>query len=175
MQGQRSRQVNKTVKVNVPPGIDTGTRLKMRGEGAQAPSDTAAGDLYVVLKVKRTPPFRAGRKRCLCPEGSKLSHALSGRGDQGPHPRRGDPAQDSLGYIPGVFRLKGLGVPKTNGYGRGDQFVHLHITVPKTMTERQKELHAELSKEFQGLAESEAPASGFKQKFKDFFDMKAKD
>jgi hypothetical protein len=43
------------------------------------------------------------------------------------------------------------------------------------MTERQKELLTELSKEFQSLAETEAPASGFKQKFKDFFDMKAKD
>ncbi len=166
----------KTVKVNVPPGVDTGTRLKMRGEGAQGLSDTAAGDLYVVLKVREHALFeREGDDVYVHTEVSFPTLCLGGEimvptldGEIGLKIPSGTSPEK-------VFRLRGLGVPKTNGYGRGDQFVHLHITVPKTMTERQRELLAELSKEFQGLAETEAPASGFKQKFKDFFDMKAKE
>ena len=57
LQGQGIVRTNKTIKVNVPPGVDTGTRLKMRGEGAQGSRDAAAGDLYVVLKVKEHPVF----------------------------------------------------------------------------------------------------------------------
>ena len=50
-------RTKKTLKINVPPGVDTGTRLKMRGEGAQGQHDSVAGDLYVVLKVREHPVF----------------------------------------------------------------------------------------------------------------------
>jgi molecular chaperone DnaJ len=70
-----------------------------------------------------------------------------------------------------VFRLKGLGVPKTNGYGRGDQFVHLHIAVPKTVTDRQRDLLEQLSRELRNNGDT-SRATGFKEKFKEFFDWK---
>ncbi len=168
----------KKVKINVPPGVDTGTRLKLRGEGAQGQHDTAPGDLYVVLKVKEHSVFeREGDDvyvhtevsfPILCLGGEIKVPTLDGEMElkipSGTSPEK-------------VFRLKGLGVPKTNGYGRGDEFVHLHISVPSAVTDRQRELLEELSKEFKmaGGAETEAQASGFRQKFKDFFDIKAKD
>ena len=166
----------KTVKINVPPGVDTGTRLKMRGEGAQGLGDSAPGDLYVVLKVREHALFeREGDDVYVHTEVSFPALCLGGEitvptldGEIGLKIPSGTSPEK-------VFRLRGLGVPKTNGYGRGDQFVHLHISVPKTVTDRQRELLAELSKELQGSAETESPASGFKQKFKDFFDMKAKE
>ena len=69
-----------------------------------------------------------------------------------------------------MFRLKGQGVPKTNGYGKGDQFVHLHITVPKNVNDRQRELLEELAKELHNGGG--AHNQGFKQKFREFFDWK---
>ena len=70
-----------------------------------------------------------------------------------------------------VFRLKGLGVPKTNGYGRGDQFVHLHMAVPQTVTERQRDLLEQLSRELQNGGEA-ARRRGIHKKVKGFFDWK---
>jgi molecular chaperone DnaJ len=68
-----------------------------------------------------------------------------------------------------MFRMKGLGVTKANGYGKGDELVYLNLIVPATLTERQKSLIEELSKEF----ENDAGASnrGFKEKVKQFFDL----
>ena len=62
-------------------------------------------------------------------------------------------------------------MPKTNGYGKGDQFVHLHVAVPKTVTDRQRELLEQLSREFQNSG-GVSHSPGFKQKFKEFFDWK---
>ncbi|MGD0229312.1 MAG: molecular chaperone DnaJ [Syntrophorhabdales bacterium] len=162
----------KTLKVNIPPGVDTGTRLKMRGEGAQGQHDTVAGDLYIVLKVKEHPIFeREGDDIYVHTEVNFPTLCLGGEitvpvldGELALKIPPGTPSEK-------VFRLKGLGVPKANGYGRGDQFVHLHIAVPKTVTERQRELLEQLSEEFRNGGG--APhASGFKQKFKEFFDWK---
>jgi len=172
--GRGTVRAKKNLKINIPPGVDTGTRLKMRGEGGQGEHDTVAGDLYVVLKVREHPIFeREGDDIYVHTEVSFPILCLGGEirvptldGEVGLKVPPGTPAEK-------VFRLKGLGVPKTNGYGRGDQFVHLHIAIPKTVTDRQRSLLEELSKEFQtNGAGTEGQTQGFKQKFKEFFDRK---
>ena len=175
--GRGSVRAKKSLKINIPPGVDTGTRLKMRGEGAQGEHDTVAGDLYIVLKVREHSVFeREGDDIYVHTQVGFPTLCLGGEikvptldGEVGLKVPPGTPAEK-------VFRLKGLGVPKTNGYGRGDQFVHLHISIPKSVTERQRSLLEELSMEFQtnGAAgsASESQAGGFKQKFKEFFDIK---
>ena len=165
-------RTKKTLKVNVPPGVDTGVRLKMRGEGAQGLQDSAPGDLYVVLKVREHPIFeREGDDIYVHTEIDFPTLCLGG---EIPTPILG--GEMNLKIPPGtpaekVFRLKGLGVPKSNGYGRGDQFVHLHIAVPKTVTDRQRDLLEQLSREFRSNGSASRPA-GFKEKFKEFFDRK---
>ena len=165
-------RAKKTIKVSVPPGVDTGSRLKIRGEGALGQRDSVAGDLYVVLKVKEHELFeREGDDiyvhtqvhfPVLCLGGVIKVPTLDGELELKVPP--GTSAER-------VFRLKGRGVPKTNGYGRGDQFVHLHVAVPKVMTERQRDLLEQLSREFQNGGE-EPHTAGFTQKVKDFFDWK---
>lgn len=164
-------RTKKTLKVNIPPGVDTGTRLKMRGEGAQSPQDSVAGDLYIVLKVREHPIFeREGDDIYVHTEVAFPTLCLGGEINV---PILG--GELAMKIPPGtsaekVFRLKGYGVPKTNGYGKGDQFVHLHIAVPRSVTDRQRELLEELSRELQNGGG--ASRSGFKQKFKEFFDWK---
>jgi molecular chaperone DnaJ len=165
-------RAKKTIKINVPPGVDTGTRLKMRGEGAQGLHDSQAGDLYVVLKVREHPIFeRQGDDIYVHTEVDYPTLCLGGEITV---PVLG--AEINLKIPPGtsaekVFRLKGLGVPKNNGYGRGDQFVHLHIAVPKTVTERQRDLLEQLSGELRNNG-GPSHTTGFKEKFKEFFDWK---
>jgi len=67
-----------------------------------------------------------------------------------------------------VFRLKGLGVNKSNGYGRGDQLVYLNIVIPDDLTQRQKTLVEELAGEFKDYPPK--TRKGFKEKFMEFFE-----
>ncbi len=169
--GKGSVRTKKGVKINIPPGVDTGTRLKVRGEGAQGQHDTVPGDLYVVLKVKDHPIFeRDGDNIFVHAEVNFPLLCLGGEIKvptlEGEVTLKIPPATQAEK----IFRLKGLGVPKTNGYGRGDQFVYLHVSVPKDITEKQRALLEELAHEFQNGGAT--PHKGFKERFREFFDWK---
>ena len=170
--GRGIERTSKKLKVNIPPGVDTGVRLKVRGEGGQGQHDSEPGDLYIVLKVKEHEVFqREGDDiyahtdvsfPTLCLGGEIRVPTLDG--------------ETGLTIPPGttpekVFRLKGLGVPKTNGYGRGDEYIHLHVVVPKSITDKQRTLLEELSRELQN-GEEPGHAAGFRQKVKEFFEFR---
>jgi molecular chaperone DnaJ len=168
--GKGQVRVKKKLKVKIPPGVDRGTRLKIRGEGAQGHNDTHPGDLYVVLNVKEHPIFdREGDDIIVRMD---VNFPLLSLGGELSIPTLEGDTKVSVppGTQPGkMFRMKGLGVTKANGYGKGDELVYLNLIVPATLTERQKSLIEELSKEF----ENDAGASnrGFKEKVKQFFDL----
>jgi molecular chaperone DnaJ len=163
-------RTKKKIKLTVPAGVDSGSRLKVRGEGAQGPHDSAPGDLFVVLRVKEHPIFdREGDNvfvhaeigfPTLCLGGTITVPTLDGDTTievaPGTHPEK-------------LFRMKGRGVPKTNGYGRGDQFVYLHVSVPTELSDKQRQLLEELSKE---LRNGEGARKGFKEKVRDFFEWR---
>ncbi len=167
--GRGSVKTKKKLKIKIPPGVDTGTRLKLRGEGMQQAGDTVPGDLYIVLQVKEHTLFeRAGDDIALqvdvgfptlCLGGEITVPTLEGE----------TKIKIPSGTQPGkVFRLKGFGVTKSNGYGRGDQLVYLNIVVPKTLTGRQKSIMEALAKEF---SETTPKArKGFKEKFAEMFE-----
>ena len=67
----------------------------------------------------------------------------------------------------GIFKIKGLGVTKSGGYGRGDQLVVLNITIPDILTEKQKTLMEELAQEFDEATPK--TRKGFKEKFMGIF------
>lgn len=168
--GKGQIKTKKHLKVKIPPGVDTGARLKMRGEGAQGYADTHPGDLYVVLNVKEHPVFdREGDDvivridvnfPLLCLGGEINVPTLEG--------------DTKITIPPGtqsgkMFRMKGLGITKSNGYGKGDELVYLDIIIPAMLGEKQKTLIEELAKEFdQDIGFSN---KGFKEKFKQFFEM----
>jgi len=161
-------RTKKKISVKIPSGVDTGTRLKMRGEGAMSKGDSAPGDLYIVLRVKEHPIFeREGDNihvyaevnfPLLCLGGEMRVPTVEGETD----------VKIGPGTQPGkVFRLKGLGVTRANGYGRGDELVHLFVAVPTNLTDRQKGLLEDLAAEFNdGIG---VTRKGFKEKFKEFF------
>jgi molecular chaperone DnaJ len=169
--GRGSVKTKKTLKIKVPPGVDTGARLKLRGEGAQGYGATTPGDLYVVVHVKEHSIFeREGddisvqvdvNYPLLCLGGDIVVPTVEG--------------ETTLTIPPGtqpgkVFRIKGLGVIKSNGYGRGDELIYLNIGIPTDLTERQRALLQELAQEFNGNIG--ASKRGIKEKFKEFFDWK---
>jgi molecular chaperone DnaJ len=167
--GRGSIKTKKKLKIKIPAGVDNGTRLKLRGEGMQQHGDTVAGDLYIVLQVKEHVLFeRAGDDIAiqidvgfplLCLGGEITIPTIEGE----------ILIKVPAGTQPGkVFRLKGLGVTKTTGYGRGDQLVYLNIVIPTTLSETQRTVMEGLAREF--AEASPKSRKGFKEKFMEIFE-----
>jgi molecular chaperone DnaJ len=151
--------------------VDTGVRLKMRGEGAQGLHDTSPGDLYIVLRVREHHIFeREGDDIILHAE---VHFPLLCLGGEITVPTvEGETAiKLAPGTQPGKsYRLRGLGASKANGYGRGDEIVYVHAKVPTDLTDKQKMLLEELSKELTNGDGAVTHTKGMKERFKEFFD-----
>jgi len=140
------------VEVKVPAGVDTGTRLKLAGEGEPAPQPGAApGDLYVVVQVREHPIFKREEAEVICEMPISFTQAALGAQIDvptldGPFALK-IPAGTQAGKI---FRLKGKGIPHLGGSGRGDQHIRVMVETPTQLTKEQKDLlqrFAELSGE----------------------------
>lgn len=131
----------KKMSVKVPPGIETGSRLKIRGEGEAGLQGTSAGDLYIVVHVKEHEIFQRHGDDVLCEVPlSFVTAALGGTMDV---PTLNGRVQLSIpaGTQTGkTFRLRGKGMPNVNGIGHGDQYVRVSLETPVGLSEEQKAL-----------------------------------
>ncbi|HET6921999.1 MAG TPA: molecular chaperone DnaJ [Anaeromyxobacteraceae bacterium] len=131
-----------TVEVKVPAGVDTGTRLKLSGEGEPAPGPAGQpGDLYVVVQVREHPIFRREDTEVLCEV--PISFTQAALGAQIDVPTLDGPVKMKVpaGSQSGkVFRLRGRGVPALSGGGRGDQHVRVVVETPSRLNKEQREL-----------------------------------
>jgi len=132
---------SKSVKVSIPPGIDNGQTISMRGQGSAGVNGGEPGDLYVTIIVLRHPLFeREGNAVLLNLQVSFVQAAL---GAELEVPTLDGKVKYSIpeGTQPGtVFRLRGKGIQNLRGSGRGDQYVTVNIVVPKGLSSEQKEL-----------------------------------
>jgi molecular chaperone DnaJ len=157
-----------TLNVKIPAGVDTGARLKLRGEGESAPSGGSAGDLYVVLQVEAHPIFRRENLDIICEVPISFAEAALGAEIDVPtldgKVKMKIPAGTQSGK---VFRMNGKGVKDVQGYRQGDQHVCVTVETPTRLTARQKEL----LKEFASLGGQDVNplAKGFFDKVKELF------
>jgi molecular chaperone DnaJ len=136
------------ISVKIPVGIDEGYQLRLRGEGEMAANGGVAGDLYVLVHIRPDELFMR--------DGDDLLHVLmigypqAALGAEVSVPTLEGPATVKIhaGTQPGeVIRLKGKGMPRFRGYGKGDLLVRVGIAVPEQLTQRQRALLEELAKE----------------------------
>jgi molecular chaperone DnaJ len=131
-----------TVEVKVPAGVDTGTRLKLSGEGEPAPQPgSAPGDLYVVVQVREHPIFRREDVDVICD--LPITFTQAALGSQIDAPTLDGPTKLKIpaGTQSGkTFRLRGKGIPSLSGSGRGDQHIRVHVETPTHLTKEQREL-----------------------------------
>jgi molecular chaperone DnaJ len=149
--GNKQVKQTRTLKVKVPPGVDEETQIRLTGEGASGINGGPPGNLYVVLHVKRHNYFqRRGNDILLELE---INIAQAALGDEIKVPTvDGDesliiPAGTQSGT---VFRLREKGVPYLRRKGRGDQLVITQVSVPRNLTDDQKELFHSLSQTLGG-------------------------
>lgn len=167
--GQGRVQKERVLEIKVPAGVETGTRLRLPGEGDAGFQGGPPGDLYVVIQVKDHPFFRRQGDDLYCEVPISFPQAALGceikvptlEGDQ----RLRIPPGTQSGT---VFRLRGKGVVNLNGMGRGDQLVKVVIRTPKKLSRKARELLEQLAEEL-GSAEQEEPSEGFFDRVRDIF------
>ncbi len=143
--GEGYHRVEKKLKVNIPAGVDNGTRLRLSGEGNPGPAGSQPGDLYVVIKVAEHPVFERRDSELHCTLPINIAQATLGAEIEidtfdGPQTIK-IPEGTQAGA---QYRLRNLGVPQLNSRARGDLFVHLDVQVPKKLTREQRKLFEQL-------------------------------
>ncbi|KAI7747822.1 hypothetical protein M8C21_013237 [Ambrosia artemisiifolia] len=157
--GQRVVRGPKSVKVNIMPGVDTDEELRIPRSGGADPDGNQPGDLFVVIKVREDPVFRREGSNIHVDAVLNITQAILGGTIQVPTLTGDVVLKVRPGTQPGQkVVLKGKGIKSRNSYSYGDQYVHFNVSMPKNLTERQRELIEEFAKEEQGEDEKGAAA-----------------
>ncbi len=143
--GQGRLEREKTIELRIPPGVDTGTRLRVAGEGEPGPNGGPAGDLYVVLEVKEHPFFERRGADLYCTIPLSIAQATLGAELQLPGLNGEEKLKIPEGTQSGaVFRLKGRGLADPRGGGKGDLYYHVRVLTPTKLTREQRKLVEQL-------------------------------
>ncbi len=137
----------KRIKVKIPPGVDTGVRLKLNGEGEYGMYGGPPGDLYVDINVTPHPVFKRENNDIVCEVPISFPSAALGTEIEVPTLEGKVKVKVPAGTQNGrVFRLKGKGIPNLHGYGRGDENVIIKVETPTRLTSQQRKLLKEFDK-----------------------------
>lgn len=159
----------RTLSVNIPAGVETGTRIRLAGEGEAGLRGGPAGDLYIFLEVREHAIFQRDGVHLFCRVPVSItSAALGGEVEvptiDGGRSRVKIPAGSQSGR---QMRLRGKGMPALRGGAVGDMVIELAVETPVNLTTRQKEL----LREFEKIeAENNPEGASFFKKVKSFWD-----
>jgi molecular chaperone DnaJ len=159
----------KTISLKIPAGVETGSRLKLTGEGEPGIQGGPPGDLYVVLSVQEHPLFQREGQDIICEIPISFPQAALGCELEVPTLTEKISIKVPAGTQSGkVVSLPGKGFPSLQGYNRGDQLVLLRVETPTRLTGRQKELLEEFARE--GGEEVHPMGKSFLEKVRELFD-----
>jgi molecular chaperone DnaJ len=168
-QGQGRIRKPQSISVRIPPGVDNGSRLKLRGEGEAGLGGGPPGDLYVVIHVREHPLFVRQDNDVVIEVPVSFPQAALGTEIEVPTLEGKVKLRIPAGTQSGkVFRLKGKGIVDLHGYGHGDQLVKIVVETPRRLTPRQRELLEEFAK-LSGEDINHPMAKGFVDKLKEMF------
>ena len=159
----------RTLSVNIPPGVEDGTRIRLAGEGEAGARGGPAGDLYIFLSIGAHEMFQrdGADLHCRVPI-SMVTAALGGEFEvpaiDGAKAKVKVPSGTQSGRR---FRLSGKGMPVLRSKQAGDMYVQVMVETPQNLTKRQRELLAEFEK--LSSQDTQPEATGFFAKVKEFF------
>ena len=160
---------DRALSVNIPKGVETGTRIRLAGEGEAGLRGGPPGDLYIFIEVAKHELFErdGAHLHCRVPVSMTVA-ALGGNIEvptiDGGRSRVAIPTGSQSGR---QMRLRGKGMPALRGQGQGDMFIELAVETPVNLTSKQKEL----LREFEELSEDNNPESkSFFKSVKGFWD-----
>jgi len=156
-----------TLEVNVPPGVDSGTRIRLGGKGEAGPFGSPPGDLYIFIHVRRHSMFERDGTTLITRV--PITFTTAALGGQIEIPSL-DGTRHQIDIPAGIqsgkqLRKRGAGMPVLQGRGQGDLVIEIVVETPTKLTARQKELMRELQATETG---DECPQSkGFFERIKD--------
>ena len=160
----------RTLAVNIPAGVEDGTRIRLAGEGEAGARGGPSGDLYIFISLAQHQFFQrdGADLHCRVPI-SMVTASLGGGFDvptiDGGQTRVKVPEGTQSGR---VFRLQGKGMPVLRARGTGDMYVQVMVETPQKLSKRQKELLAEFDRQSSG--ETHPESAGFFAKVREFID-----
>ncbi|WP_374545320.1 molecular chaperone DnaJ [Rhodoblastus sp.] len=161
----------RALSVNIPAGIEDGTRIRLAGEGEAGLRGGPSGDLYIFLSVKPHPFFQREGADLYCRAPITMVQAALG----GEIKVRGvDGTEIKVKVEEGAqsgrqFKIKGRGMPVLRARDFGDLYIQANVETPQNLTKRQKELLAEFENE--STHKTHPESTGFFAKMKEFFDL----
>jgi molecular chaperone DnaJ len=169
--GQGRVEESKTLSVKVPPGVDTGDRIRLGGEGEAGPDGGPRGDLFVQINVRSHNIFERDGKHLYCEVPiSVIDGALGGELEVPTLEGRVKlkiPEETQTGKL---FRLRGKGVSPVRGGATGDLLCRVVIETPVNLTKHQKDLMKELRESFEKEGNQSPKKSRWFEGVKSFFD-----
>ena len=167
--GQGRSNKDRSLSLNVPAGVETGTRIRLSNEGEAGLRGGPAGDLYIFIEVREHKIFQRDGNSLFCRIPVSMSGAALG-GDievptmDGGRSRVKIPAGSQSGR---QMRLRGKGMPSIKSAQKGDMFIEIAVETPVNLTSKQREL----LREFEALSEDNNPESkSFFSSVKSFWD-----
>jgi molecular chaperone DnaJ len=169
--GSGRTRKDKTLEVNIPAGVEDGTRIRLTGEGEIGMRGAAPGDLYVFLSVKPHPFFQREGADLQCRVPIPMPTAALGGQIEVPTV---DGARSHVTIPAGTqtgqqFRLRGKGMTILRSAGRGDLYIEVVVETPVKLNKRQRELLQEFDKLNSGSAGTHPESEGFFAKIKEFW------
>ena len=173
-QGQGRLRKDKTLKVKIPAGVDTGRRIRLSGEGEAGLMGGPRGDLYVLLAVKPHKLFKRDGANLYCRVPITVTSAALG-GDVEVPTIEGNTAKVKVpeGTQTGQqFRLKSKGMTVLGSDARGDLYIDIFVETPVNLSKKQQDVLKQLDKEFAAdkSGKYSPEASGFFTKVREFWD-----
>lgn len=170
--GSGRKEKRKKLSVRIPPGVDTGDRIRLSGEGEAGFNGGPAGDLFVQVEVREHPIFSRDGRNLFCEMPLSFVDAALGGEIEVPtlngRVKLKIPAETQTGK---VFRLRGKGVTPVRGGGVGDLLCRINVETPVNLNDKQKKLLKELKDSLgAGGARHSPRESSWFQGVKDFFD-----
>jgi molecular chaperone DnaJ len=163
-------QRERTLAVNIPAGVEEGTRIRLAGEGEAGLRGGPAGDLYIFLSIRPHPVYQRDGEHLFCRVPIPMTTAVLGGKIEVPTL---DGGKVSVTVPEGTqsgkqFRLNGRGMPHLRGQGHGDLYLEAVVETPVNLTKRQKELLREFAAE--AGDETSPESTGFFRKVREFLD-----
>lgn len=162
-------QKDRTLNVNIPAGVETGTRIRLAGEGEAGLRGGPTGDLYIFIEVASHAIFERENQNLFCRIPVSMTVATLGGEIEAPTLDGGrSRVKIPVGVQSGKqLRLRGKGMPALRGGGAGDLYIELSVETPVNLTSEQKDL----LRQFENLSKDNSPAShDFFTKVKGFWE-----
>jgi molecular chaperone DnaJ len=163
------------LSVQIPAGVEDGTRIRLSGEGEAGPQGTPPGDLYVHVAIRNHELFQREGANVFCRVPVRLTQAAIGGEVEVPVI---DGSRTRVKIPPGTqsgeqFRLRGKGFSILRSAARGDMYIQIAVETPRHLTKRQRELLEEFEAEASGHPTGSPEAEGFFARMRNFFEGSA--